>query len=136
MPVLDDKTVKILSRCYTPIWNTAKFYDISSLLMIEEFIHENIDRLHKLSDGIIYPTDNVPKLLPKAKRLSFALPVSLLGKEHEEIETFLSQNGISAAAQASRLFIVTTESEVPSDINKEFMIRGIQTIRDLLKKYD
>lgn len=134
LPVLDDETAKVLGRCYTPIWNTAKFYEISPLLMIEEFLPENIDRLQKLVDGIIFPADNVSEILPKAKKLSFALPVSLLEKEHEEIEAFLAQKGISGATESSRLFLVTTDREVPKNIHKEFMIRGIQTIKDLMKK--
>ena len=133
LPILDDETAKIFRRCYTPIWNTAKFYDIFPLLMIEEFLQENIDRLQKITDGIIYPANKVPEISSKAKRLSLALPISLLEKEHEEIETFFSQIGIFGPAQASRLFLVTTNSEVPNDINKELMIRGIQIIRDYLK---
>lgn len=134
LPLLDDDTAKVLGKCYTPIWNTAKFYEISPLLMIEEFLPENIDRLQKLVDGLIYPVDNVPEILPKAKKLSFALPISLLEKKHEEIEDFLAQKGISGIAEASRLFLVITDREVPKNIHKEFMIRGIQTIRDLLRR--
>jgi hypothetical protein len=136
LPLLDEETTKILSRCYAPIWNTAEFYDLSPLLMIGEFLPENTDRLHKLVDSIVFPADNVPETLHKAKKLSFALPVSLLEKDHEEIEAFLAKKGISDAAEASRLFLVTTDHEVPKSIHKEFMIKGIQTIRDLLKKQD
>jgi hypothetical protein len=134
LPLLDDETAKVLGRCYTPIWNTAKFYEISPLLMIEKFLPENIDRLQKIVDGIIFPADYVSESLPKAKKLSFALPVSLLEKEHEEIEAFLARKGITGAAESSQLFLVTTDREVPKNIHKEFMIRGIQTIKDLMKK--
>lgn len=134
LPLLDEETTKVMSRCYAPIWNTAKFYDLSPLLMIEEFLPENINLLRKVVDGIVFPADNVQDTLQKSRRLSFALPVSLLEKDHEEIEDFLAKKGISSAAEASRLFLVTTDHEVPKSIHKELMIRGIQTIRDLMKK--
>jgi hypothetical protein len=134
LPLLDEVTAKVLNRCYAPIWNTAKFYDLSPILMIKEFLPENIEALLKIVGDIVLPADSVPKKLPKIKRLSFSLPVSLLEKDSEEIEAFLAQKGISDAAESSRLFFVTTDNEVPKDIHKEFMIRGIQTIRDILKR--
>jgi hypothetical protein len=75
-----------------------------------------------------------PNQWKKFKRRSFALPVSLIQKESEEIHFFLSSSGIKNALESSQLFLVTTESEVHERVNKEFMIRGIETIRDFLKR--
>ncbi len=134
VPTLTDEAVKLLNRSYSPIWNTAKFYDLSPLLMVEEFHAENAARLRPVVDNLFYPADSGTDLWGQLKRRSFTLPVSLLEKQPKEIESFLTKSGITSSLETSQLFLVTTEREVPQTINKEFMIRGIQTIRDFLKR--
>jgi hypothetical protein len=130
LPPLEDETAKVLARSYAPIWNTAKFYDLSPLLMIEQFAPENAARLRRIVDGLVFPADAPPESRGKVKRLSLSLPVSLLEQSPGEIESFLQERAI---AVASKVFLVTTDREVPQSINKELMIRGIQTVRDCLQ---
>ena len=134
LPPLDEQALKVLNRCYSPIWNTAKFYEIFPLLMVDQFLSETAGPLKKIHDGVVLSADIFSGTWKEFKRISFALPVSLLEKEQREIESFLTKNGVLSALESSRLFLVTTKSEVPRDINKQFMIRGIRTIRDFLKK--
>lgn len=136
MPLLTEDRVKLLGRCYSPIWNTARFYDISPLLMTQKCEQESIDRLRKFVDGFIFSSDSGPNQWNKFKRRSFALPVALIEKEREEIDSFLSSSGVKDSLESSQLFLVTTESEIHQNVNKEFMIRGIETIRDFMKRAD
>jgi hypothetical protein len=134
VPPLTEEAARVVGRCYSPIWNTAKFYDLASLLMVEEFHLESTDRLRPLVDGLILPAASGPDLWGKVKRHSFSLPVSLLEREPEDIEFFLKESAIAGSLESAQLFLVTTEREVPRAINKELMIRGIETIRDFLKR--
>jgi len=134
IPSLNEQALKVLNRCYSPIWNTAKFYEIFPILMVDQLLSETAGPLNKVLDGLVLPADIVSGTWQEFRRISFALPVSLLEKEQGEIESFLTKNGTLSALKSSRLLLVTTKSEVPRDINKEFMIRGIRTIRDFLKR--
>ncbi|MFH0957381.1 MAG: hypothetical protein V1897_01625, partial [Pseudomonadota bacterium] len=70
----------------------------------------------------------------KFKKRSFSVPVDLIEKEREEIESFLTTSAVKESLDSSRLFLVTTDNEILDNVNKEFMIRGIETIRDFVKK--
>ena len=132
IPLLTDQDVKVLSRCYTPIWNTAKFYDVVPLLMLEDFPANNATRFAPIVDGMVVPIDAVHSH-KRGKKLSVSLPVSLLEEEPGEIETALVGTGIFNDLVSAKLFLVTTQGEIPAHIDKEHMIRGIQTIRDFLR---
>lgn len=133
-PLLDDNSAKAIAKLYAPIWNTAKFYDIKSLLMVEEFLPENMPLLRRVTEGLVFPLELTSDSWQKVRKPSLSLPFSLLEKEPNEIESFLKNFRVLNESESSNFFMLTTDSEVPASINKEFMIRGIQTIRDLLKR--
>lgn len=130
LPPLEDETAKVITRSYAPIWNTAKFYDLFPLLMVEQFAPEDAARLQRFVDGLVFPAEAPPESRGKVKRLSLSLPVSLLEQSPGEIESFLREREIAGGA---KVFLVTTDREVPQSINKELMIRGIHTVRDCLQ---
>lgn len=132
-PLLDEKALKTLRRCFSPIWNTAKFYDAFPLLMVENLLPEQMAVINRILDGVVLRESTAPKHSEKGKPVSFALPVSLLEEEPPTITSFLAENNISTAVKSRSLFLLTTESEIPKYIHKEFMIRGIETVRDFLK---
>jgi hypothetical protein len=132
LPSLDGDSAKVVGRCYTPLWNTAKFYGLSPLLMLDTFSVKDAEKARKFVDNVLLPAENAPEGLLKGKKLSFTVPVSLLEKENDEIEDYLKKTGVLGAVGTSKLFLLTTEEEIPQDINKELMIRGIKKIRDLL----
>lgn len=134
LPLIDSKSLRLLTRCYSPLWNTAKYYGFHAFLMPGELLTENVAPLKKIVDGIIFPAGTDPETWQKFKKISFSLPVSLLEKEQDEIESFLSEGGILDALNSSRLLLVTTDKEVPETIHKEYMIRGIRVVRDFLNK--
>ena len=117
---------KILHRSYTPIWNTAKFYELSPMLMLKEWLPENEEILHKLVKDIVYPANKLPTNQSHAKSLAVSIPTALLEKSPEEIHEFLDIHGVSSLIADSKLFLLTTDSEIPPDIHKEHMIRGIK----------
>ena len=90
--------------------------------------------LRRVAEGLVFPLELTSDSWQKARKPSLSLPVSLLEKEPNEIESFLKNFRVLNESESSNFFMLTTDSEVPASINKEFMIRGIQTIRDLLKR--
>lgn len=134
MPLHGPEFNKTIARIYAPIWNTAKFYDILPLLLLESFSTQDADRLGRAVDGVLYPAEALRGLAKKPRHVSFTVPVELLEKGPAEIEAFLTQGEVSAALESAKVILVTTEREVPLTINKELMIRGVQTIRDLLRR--
>jgi len=132
IPSLTDQYVKTVSRCYTPIWNTAKFYEVVPLLMLEDFPAQDTTRFAPVVDGVVVPIDAVQSR-KRGRNLSVSLPVSLLEEKPEAIERALVGTAIFDDLVSEKLFLVTTEGEIPPHINKEHMIRGIQTIRDFLR---
>ncbi len=134
IPKLNDETAKLLRRCYAPLWNSAKFYELSPLLMLGQWLPENADRLAKIADGIIFPAGSLPDNQKNIKRLSLSLPVSLLEKEPQEIQDFLEQQEVLNIARDSRLFLLSTDVEIPPGIHKESLIRGVQTIKDAINQ--
>lgn len=132
VPLQSKESGKVISRSYAPIWNTAKFYDISPLMMVENFLPEDAGQLGRAVEGLLYPAKALENLAKKPRRLSLALPVTLLEKDPTEIELFLTQGEVAATLQSAKVLLVTTDAEVPETVNKEHMIRGVQTIRDVL----
>ncbi len=132
VPLQQKDAGKLIARTYAPIWNTAKFYDILPLLMVANLPAENVASLGRAVEGVLYPAEALGGLSKKPRKLSFALPVELLEEGPEAIEAFLNQGEVSAALQSSTVLLVTTDREVPDTVNKERMIKGVQTIRDIL----
>ena len=133
LPVLDETLLKELRRCYSPIRNTAKFYDMFPLLIVKQFMMENVESLGEIIDNLILPAHYGVKGLLGSARRSFALPVGVLEKEPEEIEAFLKETSIGTCSSAP-FFLLTTDREVPQSINKEFMIRGIQLVKEFVRR--
>jgi hypothetical protein len=133
LPLSDEVGIKKLSRCFAPLWNTAKFYDLSPLLVIEDLKAEKFDLASKLSGSFVIPADQLSISAPKGRKVSLSLPVALLEKEAGQIESFLLSKLVIAGSAPPPLFLLTTDGEIPSEMNREKMIRGIQTARDFLK---
>jgi hypothetical protein len=134
LPALDEPLLKELRRCYSPIWNTAKFYDMFPLLTVRQFMIENVEPLGRIVDGVVLPVEYTLQDSLGATRRSFALPVAILEKESDEIEAYLTKSSIGGNSKAASFFLLTTENEIPKSINKEFMIRGIQTVKEFIKR--
>ncbi len=134
VPLQKKDAGKVIARSYAPIWNTAKFYDILPLLMVEQFPTDDAAVLGRAVEGVLYPAGALAALAKKPKKLSLTLPVELLESGPEEIEAFLTQGETAAALQSAKVLLVTTDREVPETVNKERMIRGVQTIRDILAR--
>jgi hypothetical protein len=133
LPPLDTDLLRILTRAYSPIWNTAAYYGFPALLMLREFSKENVPSLQRIVDTLVFPADMEPEVWRNFRKVSFSIPVSLIKRPTEEIVTYLDRSGIGKAMESSCLFFVTTDKEIPADVDKESMIRGIQVVRDHLR---
>ena len=132
---IDAKFSTVLNRCYSPLWNTAKFYGMHALLMPGQFASENGALYGKMVSKVIFPTGTSPKALEKFKKPSFSIPCSLFEKEDDEIESFLLNSDILEFLKSKKLFMVTTDQEVPGTIDKERMIKGMKKIKDVLTQH-
>jgi hypothetical protein len=132
---IDAKFSTVLNRCYSPLWNTAKFYGVHALLMPEQFAPENGALYKKMINKVIFPTGTSPEAFEKFRKPSFSIPCSLLEKGMDEIESFLLNSDIMKFLESKKLFLVTTDHEVPGDIDKEKMIEGIKKIKNILTQH-
>lgn len=133
LPPMDANLARVLTRVYSPIWNTAKYYGFPALLMQKEFGKENVAVLRRTVEALVFPADAEPELWGPAKKISFSIPVSVMEKPPGEIAAYLERSGVGRALDAADLFLLTTEGEIPADVDKEAMIRGIQAIREYLR---
>jgi hypothetical protein len=135
MGPVDAKFSTVLNRCYSPLWNTAKFYGMHALLMPEQFAAENGALYKKMVDKVIFPTGTSSEALKQFRKPSFSFPWVLLEKEPDEIESFFLRSDIMESLKSKSLFMVTTDQEVPGSIEKERMIKGMKRIRDLFNQH-
>lgn len=133
LPPVNENISRALTRIYSPIWNTAKYYGFTALLAIKEFSGQDVGTLRRIVDGLVIPANAEPEVRQNFKKVSFSMPVSIFQMPPAEITAYLGQTGIAAAAQCSNLFLLTTDGEIPATVHKESMIRGIVTIRDHLR---
>jgi len=123
----------VLNRCYSPLWNTAKFYGMHALLMPERCPPENVPLFKKIVDKIVFPPGSARESVGMFKKPSFSIPWSLLEKTPGEIEASLSEGFIMETVHSRKAFLITTDQEVPESVDKERMIEGIKTIKDLFE---
>lgn len=132
LPPLNGHSLIMFNKDYSPIFNTAKFYEIAPLLMVDKLLPELVASLKQVVDGVIFSSELDSGIWQNEERISLSLPVWLLEKDKKEIKSFLTKKGVFQALKFSKLFLVTTIIEINGDIDNEIMIRGIKTIRDLL----
>jgi hypothetical protein len=133
MPLLNENTIKVLHRSYAPVLNTANFYQISTLLMVEQFQPRNMGYISKIVNGVVLSPRYIPEATENFNKVSIALPIPLLQESRENIEQYLTEHNIMSLVKSSRLFLLITDREIPNNVDREQIINGIQTIRDLLK---
>jgi hypothetical protein len=133
LPELTPENRKILGRCYSPLWNTARFYDLAPLLFVADLPGEAVNSLSRFIEDLVVPAEVPPDLRGKSKRVSLSVPVGLLEKEPEEIRNFLKTQGAVPQAEERKILLLTTSKEIPESIHKERMIRGIKTVKEILE---
>lgn len=138
-----------IARLYSSIWNTARFYGLAALLAIggtgvptdgdgaEEArarVAAGLLPLAGVVDGVAAP----PALMEACsdvlatgfKRIGLALPADLPAKPADVIDRYLRGYAVAERVRDGRLFLVTTDGEVPPDVDREALIVGLKTIRD------
>lgn len=133
-PIMNKTCLQMLTRCYSSLLNIASYYEFQAILMPEMLISNHIKVLPSVFQNIIFPAETDVKLLKDIERQSFSIPNTLLEKTPEEIEEYLFQSVIYTGLKSSNVFIITTDHEISKTVNREFMIRGVQTVQKFLKK--
>ncbi len=140
-----------IARLYSSIWNTARFYGLTAMLALGEEVARDGDdaasapwahttaalrALAPVVDGVVAP----PPLLEECrdalkgfKRIGLALPADLPARPADVISAYLREYAVADQVRHGRLFLVTTEGEVPLDVDRAALIVGLETIRDHLK---
>lgn len=145
----DDLTRGDVARLYSSIWNTARFYGLAALLAIgEEGAPDagemtGAQRAHSAAgllplagvvDGLVAPPASLEEwsgILGKGlRRTGVALPSHLPGESADAIGAYLREHAVGDGVRDGRFFLVTTDGEVPPDVDRAALIVGIETIRD------
>lgn len=132
LPEVTPQTEKILKRCYSALWNTAKFYQIVPLLELEILSPVETPILSSIVDGLVIPSEIPPHTRGGRRKLCLSLPVPLLEEEPAKIRAYLEKHETLPGNDAKKIFLLTTSEEIPENIHKEHMIRGIQTVKQFL----
>ena len=145
----DDLPSGDVARLYSSIWNTARFYGLAAMLALGGGDANVADTgrggspantaagllpLAGVVDGLAAPPASLEEwssVLGKGlKRLGVALPSRLPGESADAIGAYLRGHAIAERVRDGRLFLVTTDGEVPPDVDRAALIAGIETIRD------
>jgi len=138
-----------IGRLYSSIWNTARFYGMAALLAIGEESAPDAGEtlpvppshsaagllpLAGVVDGLVAPPASLEEwrgaLGKGLRRTGVALPAHLPGESADAIGAYLRGHAIAERVRDGRLFLVTTDGEVPPDVDRAALIAGIETIRD------
>ncbi len=138
-----------IARVYSSIWNTARFYGLAALLALgDESDHggtggagDRAARLEPLAgvvDGIVAPpawaAGYAAALGSGVKRMGLALPPGLLAAPRGSIREYLEEHLAGERMREGRPFLITTDGEVPPDVDRAALIVGIETTRDHVRE--
>lgn len=125
----------LLTRCYSPIFSLAQHYDVCVLLSVQGISGENALWLRETVDGVLFPLEMVSNLnLGECDRISVALPGSLLLETPSRIETVFEKSGLLGKNKSFDVFLFTSSDEIGAAMDRELLITGVRTIRDLLRE--
>lgn len=141
-----------IARLYSSIWNTARFYGLAALLAVGEgsahdagddtggpSVHSTAGLLALAGaiDGLVAPPALIEEwsgVLGKGfKRIGVALPSDLLVESVDTVDAYLREYAVADRVRDGRLFLVTTDGEVPPDVDRAALIVGLETIRDHMR---
>lgn len=123
-----DETISTLKTIYAPIWNTARFYGMQPILSVKDAETDEIPYLYQVADCV--NVWNSSLLSDKSiKRVGFSMPAQSLADSPEAIRTRLEKDLPESQLESGRIVIVTTDEEIPLDINREALIAGIKTVQ-------
>lgn len=140
-----------IGRLYSSIWNTARFYGMAALLALGGGEASTADAgdtplvppahsaagllpLAGVVDGLVAPPASLEEwrgaLGKGLRRTGVALPADLPGESADAIGAYLRGHAVGEGVRDGRLFLVTTDGEVPPDVDRAALIAGIETIRE------
>lgn len=131
-PECTDEVVRTLKVLYSPIWNTAKFYGMEPVLMVKNIISETPASVSGIADCLI--TRNLSLLTETPiRRIGYAIPVSSLVDPPSAIRSRLEMDLPPDQLKSGKILLITTDDEIPQNIDKESLIKGIRVIQDYVE---
>jgi hypothetical protein len=126
-----DEGMRTLQSVYSPIWNTAKFYDMHPMLFVKNVEPERVPSMFEVADCVI--TKNLDVLTePAVRKVGYAVPVESLVDRSEAIRSRLERDLPRERLESGRVVLITTDDEIPLNIEKEALIKGIKTIQSYI----
>ncbi len=128
-----DLSASGIARLYSPIWNTTRHYGVAALLAPEVHDAARLAALAAVIDGVVVPPVEARGARAGFKRVGIALPSELLELPKPELRAYLHEHDLPGLVGGG-VFLVTTDREVPPDIEREALIAGVRAVRDELKE--
>ena len=129
-PEYTDDVIRTLKNLYSPIWNTAKFYEMQPALLGKNIRPESIPSISEVADCVITRNPNI--LTETVSKIGYAVPVASLLKPPPAIRSSLERDLPPGQLQSGKILLVTTDDEIPPNIDKEALINGIETIQNYI----
>ncbi len=133
LPKLKKDNVDGILDIYSPIWNSAKFYEMNPTLMLKDVTDEHLQGLVYF-DSIIVNDHKFLKKFSKVDRIAFSIPVDIFTIDLPEIFNVLEKYMPSSIWKSRRPFFVTTSEEIPYHVDPKNLIDGIKAVKEFLKR--
>ena len=122
---------RIIKNSYTPIWNTAKFYEMRPALLDTDIRRENIPSFCEVADCLITGNPNTLTEI-SIEKTGYAMPFLSLADPPTAIRSRLERDLPAEQLKSGKIMLVTTADEIPSNIDKEALINGIETVQNYI----
>ncbi len=132
-PELTDETTQKLRKLYSPIWNSVKFYEMHPVLMIKKMKPSELPSVASIADCLAMRDRSIlaDTLLTRS---AYAIPVQSLTQTSEVFRTQLKNHLPPETIKSGKIFLVTTDQEIPPEFDKETLISGIRTVQDYIRE--
>ncbi len=130
-PEYTDDVIRTLKNLYSPIWNTAKFYEMQPALLGKNIKPESIPSISEVADCVVTRNPNVLTGTP-VRKIGYAMPVASLVEPPSAIQSRLERDLPAEQLKSGKILLVTTDDEIPPNIDKEALINGIETIQNYI----
>ncbi len=131
LPESAGDTIQTIKNLYSPIWNTAKFYEMQPALLVNNTQLENTRSLAEVVDCVVTRKTNVLTETP-VRKIGYAMPVVSLIEPPSVIRSRLERDLPAEQLKSGRILLVTTDAEIPLNIDREALITGIGTIQSYI----
>ena len=130
LPQGTDEAMQTVKSIYAPIWNTAKFYGMHPVLSAKN-AYPSGQSLFQIADCATV-SDLTGLNGNSAQRIAYALSVPSLTETREDIQSRLERDLPQPLLASGRIFMITTDEEIPLNTDAEALIKGMEAVQNYL----